>query len=124
MHYGSKVNLSVTYTVSVYATKAGYENSETAIATLCWIDVDPKTEGIDNGVANVKAMPVLIQGEDGVLHISGTPEGTVISAYDIGGQLVGSTKASSNTPVISTTLPQGSIAIVKIGDKAVKVLMK
>lgn len=124
MHYDSKVNLSVTYTVSVYATKAGYENSETAIATLCWIDVDPQTEGIDNGVANVKAMPVLIQGEDGVLHISGAPEGTVISAYDTGGQLVGSAKASSETTIIPTILPHGSIAIVKIGDKAVKVLVK
>lgn len=124
MHNGSKVNLSVTYTVSVYATKAGYENSETAIATLCWIDVDPKTEGIDNGVANVKAMPVLIQGEDGVLHISGVPEGTAINVYEIGGQLVGSAKASSDTTVIPTTLSQGSIAIVKINEKVVKVLVK
>lgn len=124
MHYDSKVNLSVTYTVSVYATKAGYENSETAIATLCWIDVDPKMEGIENGVANVKAMPVLIQGEDGVLHISGAPEGTAINVYEIRGQLVGSAKASSDTTVIPTTLSQGSIAIVKIGDKAVKVLVK
>ena len=76
------------------------------------------------GVANVKAMPVLIQGDDGVLHISGAPEGTAINVYEIGGQLVGSAKASSDTTVIPTTLPQGSIAIVKIGDKAVKVLMK
>jgi len=124
MHHESKVNLSVTYTVTVYATKTGYENSETATATLCWIDVDPRTEGIENGVANVKAMPVLIQAEDGVLRITGAPEGTTINVYEIGGQLVGFAKASSDITIIPTTLPQGSIAIVKIGDKAVKVLMK
>ena len=121
---GDKVDLTVTYHVSVYAAKQGFYNSDEATATLCWIDVDPQTEGIDNGVANVKAMPVLIQGEDGVLHISGAPEGTIINVYEIGGQLIGSAKASSDTTVIPTTLSQGSIAIVKIGEKAVKVLMK
>ena len=76
------------------------------------------------GVANVKAIPVLKQGEDGMLRITGAPEGTAINVYEIGGQLVGSAKASSDTTVIPTTLSQGSIAIVKIGEKAVKVLMK
>ena len=33
-------------------------------------------------------------------------------------------KASSDTTVIPTTLSPGSIAIVKIGEKAIKVLMK
>ena len=121
---GEKVDLTVTYHVSVYAAKQGCYNSDEATATLCWIDVDPKTEGIDNGVANVKAMPVLIQSEDCVLQISGAPEGTAINVYEIGGQLVGSAKASSDTTIIPTILPHGSIAIVKIGDKAVKVLMK
>ena len=121
---GEKVDLTVTYHVSVYAVKQGCYNSDEATATLCWIDVDPKAEGIENGVANVKAMPVLIQGEEGVLHISGAPEGTAINVYEIGGQLVGFAKAYSDTTIIPTTLPQGSIAIVKIGEKAIKVLMK
>ena len=121
---GEKVDLTVTYHVSVYAAKQGCYNSDEATATLCWIDVDPKMEGIENDVANVKAMPVLIQGEDGVLRITGAPEGTAINVYEIGGQLVGSAKASSDTTVIPTTLSQGSIAIVKIGEKAVKVMMK
>ena len=121
---GEKVDLTVTYHVSVFAAKQGCYNSDEATATLCWIDVDPKMEGIENGVANVKAMPVLIQGEEGVLHISGAPEGTAINVYEIGGQLVGFAKAYSDTTIIPTTLPPGSIAIVKIGEKAIKVLMK
>jgi hypothetical protein len=121
---GDKVDLTVTYHVSVYAAKQGCYNSDEATATLCWIDVDPKTEGIDNGVANVKAMPVLIQAEDGVLHITGAPEGVSICVFDTGGKLAGSTKASADVTLVSTALPHGSIAIVKIGEKAVKVLMK
>ena len=42
----NEVQLGVTYNISVYATKAGYEDSDVATATLCWIDVNPKTEGI------------------------------------------------------------------------------
>ena len=121
---GEKVDLTVTYHVSVYAAKQGCYNSDEATATLCWIDVDPKAESIENDVANVKAMPVLIQGEDGVLRFTGAPEGTAINVYEIGGQLVGFAKASSDITIIPTTLPQGSIAIVKIGEKAIKVLMK
>ncbi len=121
---GEKVDLTVTYYVSVYASKQGCYNSDEATATLCWIDIDPKMEGIENDVANVKAMPVLIQGEDGVLRITGAPEGTAINVYEIGGQLVGFAKAYSDTTIIPTTLPPGSIAIVKIGEKAIKVLMK
>ena len=121
---GDKVDLTVTYQISVYATKQGYYDSDVATATLCWIDVDPKTEGIENGVANVKAMPVLIQSEGGVLHITGAPEGVNISVYNTGGQMVGSAKASTDITTVSTTLQNGEIGIVKIGDKAVKVLVK
>lgn len=121
---GLEVSLSVTYNISVVATKSSYQNSETATATLCWIDVDPKTEGISNGVANVRAMPVMIQSYDNVLNITGVPEGSVISVYDLSGQMVGSAKAGSETTNISTTLRSGEIGIVKIGDKAVKVVVR
>ena len=120
----SEVQLGVTYNISVYATKAGYQDSETATATLCWIDVEPKTEGITDNVANVRAKAVMIQSNGGELNISGADEGTAISVFDASGKMVGSAKASAGTTVISTSLSNGEIGIVKIGDKSVKVLMK
>jgi len=120
----SEVQLGVTYNISVYATKAGYQDSETATATLCWIDVKPKTEGITDNVANVRAKAVMIQSNGGELNISGADEGTAISVFDASGKMVGSAKASAGTTVISTSLSNGEIGIVKIGDKSVKVLMK
>ena len=120
----NEVQLGVTYNISVYATKFGYENSETATATLCWIEVEPKTEGITNIVSNVRARAVLIQSNGNQLTISGAEEGTAINVFDISGKQAGSAKATSETTTINTTLRSGDIGIVKIGEKAIKVLMK
>ena len=120
----NEVQLGVTYNITVYATKTGYENSETATAKLCWIDVAPKTEGISNGVASVRAMPVMIQSQGGVLNITGAPEGSVINVYDLSGKMVDSAISSSETTSIPTNLKSGEIGIVKIGDKSIKVLMR
>jgi hypothetical protein len=118
------VQLSVTYNISVYASKPGYSNSETATATLCWIDAEPRTEGITDGVASVRANAVLIQSNGGELNIQGAEEGAVIQVYDMAGRSVGSARAAAGTTAISTTLSSGEVGIVKIGDKAVKVVVK
>ena len=123
-HLGSIVDLTVTYTVNVVATATGYKNSEPATATLCWIDSNPKTEGIENGIAQVRANAVLIQSHDGTLNIEGVADGTDIAVYSSAGMMVGSTKASCSSTSVLTGLRNGEIAIVKIGDKSVKVIMK
>ena len=120
----NEVQLGVTYHISVYATKSGYENSETSTATLCWIDVEPKTEGIENSVASVRANPVLIQSKGSTLTISGAEAGTAISVFDTSGRMVESTLASAGSTTIDISLRSGEICIVKIGEKAVKVLTK
>ena len=120
----NEVQLEVTYHISAYATKAGYENSETTTATLCWIDVEPKMEGTTDEVVNVRARAVLIQSNGNQLTISGVDEGTAINVFDIAGRPVGSTTSSTEATTINTSLRSGDICIVKIGDKAVKVLMK
>ena len=121
---GNEVQLGVTYNISVYAAKAGYENSETATATLCWIDQQPKTEGIKNGIANVAAQAVLIQSEGGSIKVQGVDEGTQVNVYGINGTQAGSAISQSGAATINTNLQPGSVAIVKIGQKSVKVVMK
>ena len=121
---GNEVQLGVTYTISVYATKSGYDNSETATATLCWIDQQPKTEGITNGIANIPAQAVLIQSEGGSIKLQGVDEGTQVNVYSINGTQAGSAISQSGAATINTNLQPGSIAIVKIGEKTVKVIMK
>ena len=121
---GNEVQLGVTYNISVYATKAGYENSETATATLCWIDQQPKTEGITNCIANIPANAVLIQSEGGSIKVQGVDEGTQVNVYGINGTQAGSAISQSGAATINTNLQPGSIALVKIGQKSVQVVIK
>ena len=118
----NEIQLGVTYHISVYATKPGFANSDEATATLCWIDVDPKAEGLDN-VAEVRANAVLIQRYGNIVSVQGAEEDMLISVYDTTGRCVGSAKASSDITNIHTTLQSGEIAIVKIGEKSVKVVI-
>ena len=123
---GEEVDLSVTYTIMVYAAKDGYDNSDIATATLCWIDQQPATEGIvgEDAVTEVKAMPVLIQSQGGLITIQGAAEGTPIAIYGIDGIKYGTAVAERGVVSIATSLHPGSVAVVRIGEKAVKVLMK
>jgi len=121
---GNEVQLTATYNISVYAAKSGYENSETATATLCWIGQQPKTEGITNGIANIPAQAVLIQSEGGSIKVQGIDEGTQVNVYSINGTLAGSAVSQNGQATIGTSLQPGSVAIVKIGKKSVKVVVK
>lgn len=123
---GNEVQLSVTYQISVYATLPGYEDSEVATATLCWIDVDPQTEGIiedtPTDVLNVKAHPVLIQAEQDAVLVTGAETGSPIRVYNLSGHLIGSGAAAGETTRIRIkSESRGQVVVVQIGEKAVKV---
>ena len=123
-HYDSKVELKAAYQISVYATATGHTNSETATATLCWIDTDPKTEDITDKIAEVAAYPVLIQSQNGQITVKGAADNTPVAIYTTAGAEVGNAISSHGTATISTNLPSGTTAIVKIGTRSVKVLVK
>jgi hypothetical protein len=123
-HYASEITLTATYSISVYATKAGFENSDVVTATLCWIDAEPKTEGITNGVANVNARAVLIQNNGGIITINGVEDGMRVSAYSLNGVEEAATISRNGAAVLNTNAQTGSTVIVKMGEKSVKVLMK
>ena len=119
----AEIDLSVTYTVRVHATHPEYYDSEEAVATLCWIEVDPKTEGIVTDVKEMSALPVLIQSSNGTLRITGAEDGTPISVYTTSGQLLGTTTVHGNVATLGTNLHHG-IAVVRIGNRSVKVVVK
>ena len=119
-----EIDLTVTYTIKVYATKSGYQNSDVATGTLCWIDVDPRKEGITDGVAQVKAMPVLISANNGLISVKGELDGEQVAVYTAEGKLMGSDTMNGGQATVSTSLGTGAVAVVKVGRKAVKVVMK
>ena len=118
------IQLGVTYNISVYAAKAGFENSETATATLCWIDKEPSTEGITDGVAQVPSKAVLIQSEGGILKVEGIDDGTQVAVYTPDGKQAGSAVCRNGAALVGTSILSGNTAIVKIGERVVKFLIK
>ena len=123
-HYDATISLTATYNISVYATKSGYDNSETATATLCWIDKEPTTEGITDGVANIPSKAVLIQSEGGILKVEGVDDGTQVAVYTPDGKQAGSAVCRNGAALVGTSIQPGNTAIVKIGEKSVKVIVK
>ena len=119
-----EIDLTVTYTIKVYAMKSGCQNSDVATGTLCWIDVDPRKEGITDGVAQVKAMPVMITSNGGQLTVEGAADDTMVSVFNAAGVQQGSAVSKNGLATVSTSLGAGTVAIVKIGQKAVKVVMR
>ena len=123
---GNEVDLTVTYTITVYATREGYANSNTITATLCWIEAVPYMEGLEEDPTQIttKALPVLIQAQAGFITVQGLEAGTEISAYNTSGMLLDTIISSQDTATLRTKLPAGSTAIVKIGQRTVKVMVK
>ena len=122
--YDKEVNLSATYEISVYATKSGYENSDVATATLVWTEADFTVTTPTSAKAMRANTPVLISTHNGVITVKGELDGQTVTVYSADGKLLGSDSISSGQATINTTLEAGSVAIVKIGRKAVKVVMK
>lgn len=123
-HFDATISLTATYNICVYATKSGYDNSDVATATLCWIDKEPTTEGITDGVAQIPSQAVLIQSEGGILKVEGINEGMQVLVYTPDGKQVGSAVCRNGAALVGTSIQPGNTAIVKIGEKSVKVIMK
>ena len=119
----NEVQLTVTYNVSVYATKTGMENSDVATATLCWIDKEPVINTDISNAAEFAAKAVLIQSEGGTLTIQGADDGTPVSIYNSAGIQAGSAVSKNGVATVSTSMHSGSIAIIKIGNRSVKYLV-
>lgn len=83
------------------------------------------TEGIvQDAIAEVKSAPVLIQTHGNTISIQGAAEGTPIAIYGIDGRQHATGFAENGCAGIDTSLRAGSVAVVKIGEKSVKVMIK
>ena len=118
-YYESKIELSATYNIEVFAIKANCENSDTVSVALVWVENGEVNE--ETGVISVPAAPVLVQGNGGILTVSGVVQNTEVVVYTIDGIEVDRAVASDGTATIYTGLQSGTIVVVKFGNKSVKV---
>lgn len=80
--------------------------------------------GDATGINRIHSNSVKVQQENGYITFEGVEEGTVVSVYDIKGVQIGSAIVEGGKVFIPTNLQTGSIAIVKIKDKSIKVTIK
>lgn len=123
--YDAKVSLSATYDISVYATKAGYENSDLATATLVWTEAifTETTEPSTSAKAVTESIPVLISAQGGTITVKCEQEGQPVAVYTADGKALGSANVKDGQATVATNIQRGEIVIVKVGGRSVKVKM-
>ena len=118
-----KFDFIPTYTLTAYATKANYEDSDLATLTLCWIPCTEEHEE-NNGILTIPSKPVLISTQGGTITLSGLAAGTAVAAYSTAGTLLATATATDGTATLATSLEAGSIAIVKMGNYSIRIAIK
>ena len=116
------IALSATYNISVYATAEGYENSDIVNATLCWIECDCDADD-NTDIINIPAKAVLVTSNNGTINISCSLEGENVAVYSSNAMFIGSTTIENGCASIQSGLSKGDIAIIKIAEKSIKVIL-
>lgn len=115
---GNKLSLERTYNIEVYATASSYVPSDTARLTICWLDLETE----EDGIVEIKSIPVQVSLANGSLHIKNVPMNAKIELYDLSGSLVKSMTANISTIVID--VPQvNDYLIIKVNNKSFKFKM-
>ena len=93
-----------------------------AIMPWCYFSKIVAIDGTD--IAEVQAVSVLIQTQGNSVTVEGAEAGTEIILYGVNGVQLDSVIATTGTASLNASRLSGSVAIVKIGNKTVKVLVK
>jgi hypothetical protein len=118
-HYDATITLEAAYHISVYATKPGYENSDTAEATLYWV----KANGtISTGINAAKMRGVVATQSDNMVTLSGLDSDELVTFYTGDGKMVGRVKAINGTA--SMAVKAGEVVIARFGDSSIKMAVK
>ena len=72
-------------------------------------------------VTDIPAKAVLVTSSNGSINISCSLDGESVAVYTTAGTLIATTTIENGTATVATGLSKGSVAIVKIADKSIKV---
>ena len=89
-----------------------------------WRDFE-KLHAIDGSTAIAKVSAAeQIQTANGQITVTGLTDGTTVTVYDLSGKQVGTATSKGGQVNISTGMTAGAAAIVKVGERSVKTVMK
>ena len=118
--YTSTVALTACYDIKVYATKAGYENSDVATAKLYWLTSSGSLDA--NSINSIAMRGIAIQTTGGFINISGLDDNEKVSLYTIDGRCIGTATAFGGA--VSFSAQTNSIVVAKIGKESVKIAVE
>lgn len=118
----SRIDFTVTYNITTYATKAGYSNSETVTAVLYWVDMRVNSDVED--VYTIESLPVFITCKNGIIRVEGGKDDAYVYVYTIDGSPIVRKKIANGKAELDTKLNKGEIVIVKCGGKSVKFIIQ
>ena len=113
---------SYTEYATLHVPAASIEQYKTASPWINFGTIVPLTD--EDAVAEVQAVPVLIQTQGNSITVEGAEAGTEIILYGVNGVQLDSVIATTGVASLNASRLSGSVAIVKIGNETVKVLMK
>ena len=113
--YTSTVALTACYDIKVYATKAGYGNSDVATAKLYWLTSSGSLDA--NSINRIPMRGIAIQSAGGFINISGLDDNEKVSLYTIDGRCIGTATAFAGA--VSFSAQSNSIVVAKIGKESV-----
>ena len=118
--YTSTVALTACYDIKVYATKAGYEDSDVATAKLYWLTSSGSLDA--NSINSISMRGIAIQTTGGFINISGLDDNEKVSLYTIDGRCIGTATAFGGA--VSFSAQTNSIVVAKIGKESVKIAVE
>ena len=84
-----------------------------------------KLHAIDGSTAIAKVSAAeQIESANGQITVTGLTDGTTVTVYDLSGKQVGTATSKGGQVNISTGMTAGAAAIVKVGERSVKTVMK
>lgn len=77
-----------------------------------------------SGITKLEASETSVKCEDGQLTVEGINDGQMVEVYSLNGEKRGSAVSKNGVARIDTNVHTGSVVVVKMGEKSVKVIVK
>ena len=90
-------------------------------STVPWSSFGKIVELESSSIDNIKTFPYNVVYSHGTITVTGADDGTMVEVYGISGTKLGEAKTAFNTATIHTDAQTGSVVIVKVGNKAIKI---
>ena len=109
------------YEIIVAGARADNYEISYVNGTLTIVAPEPLTPTL---IARVPNSGARLKSSNGEISVEGLADGTQVAVYTAEGMLVGSEKVADGKVVITTSLMPGTVAIVRMGNKAVKMVVR